>query len=212
MWQGRGKSFMGMTSLRAIGMRYRRNISTLWASPFLLLAPGQLRGQVPLPATPAGRLAEWLKVFNDGDRSQIQRYFQQNFPARAPMIDQTMAMRQEVGGFDLEQVEDTTATGVTCLLKTRTGAREVRVVLQVETQEPHRIASIRLEPASALSRPAAPPAAPAPAAQHLHHHPPAQADFLGQEDAARPSAAQLLLHPVARRQGRLKAIAQISHR
>lgn len=54
--------------------------------------------QAALPDPPAGqRFAEWLKVFNGGDKEEIQPYFEKNFPRRVQMIDQTMALRQKSG-------------------------------------------------------------------------------------------------------------------
>src|SRR5215469_1618695 len=103
----------------------------------LVLSPSLLWAQISLPNTPAAqRLSEWLKVFNEGDRSRIQQYLEKNFPERAPMIDQTMAMRQEVGGYDLEKIDATKEMEITCLVKTRIGGREVRISMRVEPEEP----------------------------------------------------------------------------
>ena len=126
--------------------------------PLLALAPLLVWAQASLPNTPAAhRLGEWLKVFNDGDRPQIQQYFEKNFPERVQSIDQTMATRRQSGGYDLEKVEETTDTQITCLLKTRTGGREVRVSLGVEPEEPHKIAGMRLAPAGGSTPQTAPP-------------------------------------------------------
>src|SRR5262252_169121 len=125
--------------------------------PLLVLVSLVLWAQASLPDTPAAhRFGEWLKVFNDGDRLQIQQYFEQHFPERAQMVDQTMYMRSQVGGFDLENIEQVTDTEITCLLKTRTVGREVRVSMRVEPDEPHNIADIRLTPAGRPSAQTAP--------------------------------------------------------
>ena len=121
--------------------------------PVLVLAPLLLWAQASLPDTPAAhRFGEWLKVFNDGDRLQIQQYFEKHFPERAQMVDQTVYMRSQVGGLDLENIEQVTDTEITCLLKTRTAGREMRV----EPDEPHNIAGIRLAPAGGPSAQTAP--------------------------------------------------------
>ena len=74
----------------------------------------------------------------------------------AQMVDQTVYMRSQVGGLDLENIEQVTDTEITCLLKTRTAGREVRVSIRVEPDEPHNIAGIRLAPAGGPSAQTAP--------------------------------------------------------
>jgi CubicO group peptidase (beta-lactamase class C family) len=125
----------------------------------LLLLPSQsLRAQAALPHTPAGqRFAEWLKMFNDGDRAAVEAYFTAN--GRNPqMVDRTVAMRRQTGGYDVAAVEDTSGNAITCLLKTRTGRREVRMTLEVAAAEPHDVVSMRLLPVGAEG-----PGTPAPA-------------------------------------------------
>jgi D-alanyl-D-alanine carboxypeptidase len=55
-------------------------------------------------------------------------------------------------------VEQASPTEITCLLKTRTGGREVRAEMRVEPEEPHRIAAMRVGPAAAPAPPGPPPA------------------------------------------------------
>lgn len=72
------------------------------------------------------------------------------------MVDQTVYIRSQVGRLDLENIEQVTDTEITCLLKTRTVGRGVRVSLRVEADEPHNIADIRLAPAGGPSARTAP--------------------------------------------------------
>jgi D-alanyl-D-alanine carboxypeptidase len=125
----------------------------------LILAAGLLSAQVSLPDTPAARrFSEWLTVFDDADRARVEQYIQKNFPEHPQMTEQTLNMRQQLGGLDLEKVEDSTNTEIRCIVKTRNGAKEFRVVLRVEPQEPHAIAGVGLMPASTPAPPI-PPAA-----------------------------------------------------
>lgn len=108
-----------------------------------------LWSQVSPPDTPAGkRLGEWLQAFNRGERAGLEKFFATAFVKENPgQAERSLGMRQQTGGFDLQKVEKSDAASITALLKARATGRLVRLELEVEAAEPHRIAAIRLRPA-----------------------------------------------------------------
>src|SRR6266699_6130609 len=70
----------------------------------LSLTPATLRGQTPIPNTPAGQaLRAWLDAYNSGDSARAAaflRTYQVDFPYR-----NSFNFRQMTGGFDLVRVE-----------------------------------------------------------------------------------------------------------
>src|SRR5438270_125615 len=125
----------------------------------LTLAACLLWSQVTLPDTPAGRrFGEWLEVFNSGERARVQQFFEKyGDPAR---VDRALAMRQQTGGFELQKVEESSATKIAGVMNGRAGGRSVHFSMEVEPAEPHRIAAMELRPAAASPRSAPPTAAP----------------------------------------------------
>jgi CubicO group peptidase (beta-lactamase class C family) len=125
----------------------------------LALTACLLWSQVAPPDTPAGRrFSQWLETINRGDRALSRQFFANASSGDAnQMVDRSLNLRQQTGGFDLLEVRQSTPAAIECLLKTRSAGRIVRLTLAVEPDAPHRIASIRLQPAGA---PPAPPAVP----------------------------------------------------
>jgi CubicO group peptidase (beta-lactamase class C family) len=115
-----------------------------------------LWSQVSPPDTAAGRrFGEWLEVFNRGDRAVSQPFFEKAFAGDAKQrTDRSLGMRQQTGGFDLVEVRESSATAIACILKSRSTGRSVLLTLTVEPEEPHRIATIRLQPAAGGPAPA----------------------------------------------------------
>jgi CubicO group peptidase (beta-lactamase class C family) len=117
----------------------------------------QLAAQAPttqahfaFPNTPAAKqLQAWLAAFNSGDRATIQAFVEKVMPPGTPanFVDQTIQMRSEFGGFDFEKIEESTDIRFVAIAQTRKGER-MRITVEVDDAEPHRIASIFLEPAS----------------------------------------------------------------
>lgn len=82
----------------------RLSSSALTLCVILTVAPAQMRGQTPVPNTPAGRaLRAWLDAYNSGDSARAAVFlgtYQVDFPIR-----NSFTFRQMTGGFDLVSVE-----------------------------------------------------------------------------------------------------------
>jgi hypothetical protein len=125
---------------------------------FAVLNLPRLAAQAPtaqthfaFPDTPAAKqLQAWLAAFNSGDRTAIQAFVEKVMPPDTPsdFVEQTIQMRNQFRGFDFQNVEESTDVRFTALAQARVGGQRVRIVMEVDTAEPHRILSIFLQPAS----------------------------------------------------------------
>ncbi len=98
-----------------------------------------------LPDTPAGRqFGAWLEVFNRGQREELRAYLERNMPKRAAHLDQELGFREMTGGFELKRIETSTPQKVTGIVKERQGTNYARVVMEVESSEPHVVTSFEL--------------------------------------------------------------------
>jgi CubicO group peptidase (beta-lactamase class C family) len=127
-----------------------------------LLAPQATKAQAPFtfPDTPAAKqLQAWLAAFNSGDRASIKAFVKKDTIEATPpsFIDQTVQIRNQVGGFDFQKVEESTDVRFAALAQARVGGQFFRITVDVERAEPHRITSIWLEPASPPSKRPPPP-------------------------------------------------------
>jgi len=103
------------------------------------------------PDTPAAKqLQAWLAAYNSGDRATIQAFVEKDMPPGAPpdFVQQTIGMRNQFGGLDFQKVEESTAVRFVALAQSRVGGQTLRISVDVDAAEPHRIASILLEPTS----------------------------------------------------------------
>src|SRR5438477_12450681 len=101
-------------------------------------------GQVKVPDTPAGRkFSAWLEVFNRGDRDAYKEFIDKNYPSDPLPVDREMAYREMTGGFDVKQVEPSTAdTQAVLLLQGRNSDQLARISVVVEPDEPDRIVDV----------------------------------------------------------------------
>lgn len=106
-----------------------------------------LAGQGQQPDTPATRqLARWLETFNAGDRAVRLKFLTENYPARAQSVDEDLAFRDQIGGFDLVRIDSATATRAVAILKERDAdAAGARLVIDVDPAEPHQITNLSLQ-------------------------------------------------------------------
>src|SRR5438874_1690037 len=124
-------------------------------APLLLVVAAQAWSQSPaIPDTPAGRqFAAWLALFNRGDRDAYKEFIDKNYPSDPQPVDREMAFREMTGGFDVKQVEPSTAdTQAELRLQGRNSDNFARIVVVVEPAEPHRIVDLEI---AAVPRPAA---------------------------------------------------------
>jgi D-alanyl-D-alanine carboxypeptidase len=97
------------------------------------------------------QLTAWLDAYNAGERQRYAQFLTTNFPERLPLLDDIMYFRGLNGGFELLEIEQTSATEVTALLQERDSDQFARVRLVVQDAEPHAIASLEIK---AIPRPA----------------------------------------------------------
>jgi CubicO group peptidase (beta-lactamase class C family) len=113
------------------------------------------QAQFTFPDTPpAKQLQAWLAAFNSGERATIEAFVKKAMIESTPpsFVDQTIQIRTQVGGFDFQKVAQSTDVRFAALAQARVGGQFFRITVDVERAEPHRIASIWLEPASPPSK------------------------------------------------------------
>jgi len=140
-------------------------IGTTTPVGFELLSVSPLAAQAPaaqahftFPDTPpAKQLQAWLAAFTSGDRATIEAFVKKAMIESTPpsFVDQTLQIRNQVGGFDFKKVEQSTDVRFAALAQARVGGQYFRITVDVERAEPHRVTSIWLEPASPPSKHAA---------------------------------------------------------
>jgi len=112
------------------------------------------------PNTPAARqLQAWLAAFTSGDRATIQAFAQKVMVPGTPsnFVEQTIEMRSQMGGLDFQRVEESTDDRLVAIAQTRNSGERLRITVEVELAEPHRIAQIFLEPAGPPANTPPPP-------------------------------------------------------
>jgi D-alanyl-D-alanine carboxypeptidase len=118
----------------------------------LLLALCQVSAQGPNTPPPAEQQAKaWLAAFNSGDKETLKTFLEKNRPSDVQHINHLLEFRSETGGFELEKTEESTAARFTALLKEKDSDQFARCVIEVESEEPHRIKELELR---AIPRPA----------------------------------------------------------
>ncbi|MGA2018919.1 MAG: serine hydrolase domain-containing protein, partial [Opitutaceae bacterium] len=118
------------------------------------------RAPFAFPNTPAARqLQAWLAAFTSGDRATIQAFVQKVMTPGTPtnFVEQTIAMRSQTGGLDFQRVEESTEDRIVAMAQTRVGRERLRITVEVDAAEPHRIAQISLDPASPPASECPPP-------------------------------------------------------
>ncbi len=123
-----------------------------------VLSATRLAAQTPaaqahftFPDTPvAKQLQAWLAAFDSGDRATIQAFVAKSMPEGTgpDFADQTIQMRDQFGGLDFQKVEESTDVRFVAIAQTRLGGERIRMTVEVDSAEPHRITSILLQPAS----------------------------------------------------------------
>jgi CubicO group peptidase (beta-lactamase class C family) len=97
-------------------------------------------------AAPAERqFRAWLTAFNAGNRAQYDAFLREHFPSRAPRIEGDLVFRMATGGFDLLQVETTSPTSVTCLIRERAWDSYVRATAEVDGAAPYRLTRLAID-------------------------------------------------------------------
>jgi D-alanyl-D-alanine carboxypeptidase len=98
-------------------------------------------------ASPAARqFAAWLAMFNTGTKEEIAAFRENHLASDFPKmpVDQLLAFRAEIGGFEAKRIEESTTTLHKVLVKERDSDTIARVVLEVDPAPPHLIRKIDL--------------------------------------------------------------------
>ena len=114
-------------------------------------AAGQVArsAQGPPASTPAvEQLRRWLDVFNAADPERWRQFLSQfATPRPGPYVPQNLALRRQVGGFELVRIDDASATRAVAIVKERESESiGARLIVEVEAADPHRIVDVQIEP------------------------------------------------------------------
>jgi CubicO group peptidase (beta-lactamase class C family) len=98
----------------------------------------------------AKQLQAWLAAYNSGDRATIQAFVEKVMRQGTPsdFAEQAIQIRNQLGGLDFQKVEESTELRFVAPAQARAAGQLVRISVEVDASEPHRIVSILLEPAS----------------------------------------------------------------
>jgi len=124
-------------------MSHIKIVTLLLASALLL--GSALQAQVQIPTSVAGRqFSAWLNAINSGDQTTMQQFIDKSMPGRG--VEQSLAIREQTGGFDVKKVEEATDTRVVVLAQERTLQRFVRITMNVSTEEPYTVRGVAIQP------------------------------------------------------------------
>ena len=102
--------------------------------------------QEPAPQAPASRqLAGWLGAYDGSDWNAYLTFLKTNFAIQPGGAFRDPAFRDRTGGYDLKKIESETPTEVTALIQERAGDGFARAVVDVESDEPHRILKLEVK-------------------------------------------------------------------
>jgi retinol-binding protein 3 len=114
-----------------------------WFVLIVLLCVGCGRGQVQIPATPAGQtLQAWLDAFNSGDRAKIESYIKTTDSTQT--ADSMMGFGKQTGGFDLLSIESSEPLLITFKVKEKASPTVAFGSLQLKTAQPAMVESLSL--------------------------------------------------------------------
>ena len=110
---------------------------------FAVLFAGSVSAQIQIPDTPAGRqFSAWLTAFNSGDRATMQQFFDKSMTFGR--IEQDMTMRNQTGGFTVNNVEESTDTRIVVQVQERgPGKQLLTIMMSVAATEPYQVAGLR---------------------------------------------------------------------
>jgi len=95
-----------------------------------------------LPDTPAGTLLQaWIDAFDSGDETRIREFDEAHSPEMKP-LEETMAWRDQTGGFTLLSVEKSEPLSITALLREKDSEWAARVTLSLRPDDASKIAKL----------------------------------------------------------------------
>ncbi len=92
------------------------------------------------------QLKDWLAAYDGPDWNAYLAFVQKSFVTPPEPMLRYSAFRDMTGGFDLKKIEAETPVQVTALIQERNTDQMARIVVEVETAEPHRIRKFHPEP------------------------------------------------------------------
>ena len=119
--------------------------------------PGILLAQVQTPDTPAAtKFNQMFECLNQPDSAQRQKFIEGAFSddfeySAAQRMKAINDVRSEFGQTTLVDVFKSSEFEIACLLRSKQNNEHLRVVLEVEQEEPHKITSIEFEPTKVSS-------------------------------------------------------------
>jgi D-alanyl-D-alanine carboxypeptidase len=124
----------------------------VWFFAVLLVFVPVCQAQTPAKTPAAETLAKgWLDAFNSGDRATLLAFLQKYRPKDAAHIDGLLNFRSRTGGFDVEKIEESTATHCAALVKEKDSDQFALLVVDVDPETPNEIVKFELQ---AVPRPA----------------------------------------------------------
>jgi D-alanyl-D-alanine carboxypeptidase len=100
---------------------------------------------VDIPKTPAGvQFSAWFAAFNSGEREQLENFRSHFAKPEEHKVDGAFAFRQQVGGFDLKKIEESSATKLSVLVQERNSDQFARITIEVEVADPYKVTHIDL--------------------------------------------------------------------
>ena len=97
------------------------------------------------------QLRHWIAAYDSSNWDIYRDFLGTNFAPDAANMFQARFMRRQTGAFDLVKIEKQTPFEVVALLNGRDSDKVGRIVVEVESEEPHRILKLQ---ARAIPRPA----------------------------------------------------------
>ena len=124
----------------------------VWFFAMLLVFVQICQAQAPAKTPAAETLAKgWLDAFNSGDGATLLAFLQKYRPEDTAHIDGLLNFRSRTGGFDVEKIEESTATHCAALVKEKDSDQFARLAVDVDPEAPNKIVKFELQ---AVPRPA----------------------------------------------------------
>src|SRR5580658_10589850 len=106
-------------------------VALAFATHAMKAAPAQ-SATVDIPKTPAGeQFSAWLAAFNSGERAQLETFRSRFAKPEEHKIEGAFAFRQQVGGFDLKKVDESSPTKLSVLVQERNSDQFARITIEV---------------------------------------------------------------------------------
>jgi D-alanyl-D-alanine carboxypeptidase len=130
---------LGTIILMALGV-----VTRGFAVPPMRLAEPQAAAP-EIPKTPAGdQFAAWLGSFNSGDKSRMEAFVSHYAKPEEHKIEGILGFRQQVGGFDLKKIEESTSTKLVGLVQEHNSDQFARFSIEVEPAAPYKVTHLEI--------------------------------------------------------------------